>query len=399
MKNLRTTKIAGLFLSIGFACLLSSCDKNDGVVSPESEPVGIISAEQVQYDPQMEAIAKALAASMGEESVRTLIKTEALKKFDGDYDILYQKIGNQNVGGKTLSTLLNENSQKGNEKSRTLPISQFAVQMPLLNIGVPVNAEKWNTSNFEPLVVISPSSVVKDETKLTLVKAYDKAGKVHWLDAKKAPDFPVVVVGLNERVEILANGIASIKKGLIFTNNGEDKKQVELYEDPDGGGGGGGGGTCTAPYFSGIVLKGYNSGNISAIESWFNGGPEIRMTCAYANQNGNSVNIFGETQGNLHNPDRSWVNNTWWDLNDYLFNWQSSYGDLVTFVLWEEDAGTLINIPVTVKGKFLGAEINASFTINISDDNEWIGSFPVYREDFCRNKVFGNNSLYFKLGY
>ena len=399
MKNLRTTKIAGLFLSIGFACLLSSCDKNDGVVSPDSVPVGNISAEQVQYDPQMDAIAKALAASMGEESVRTLIKTEALKKFDGDYDILYQKIGNQNVGGKTLSTLLNENSQKGNEKSRTLPISQFAVQMPLLNIGVPVNAEKWNTSNFEPLVVISPSSVVKDETKLTLVKAYDKAGKVHWLDAKKAPDFPVVVVGLNERVEILANGIASIKKGLIFTNNGEDKKQVELYEDPDGGGGGGGGGTCTAPYFSGIVLKGYNSGNISAIESWFNGGPEIRMTCAYANQNGNSVNIFGETQGNLHNPDRSWVNNTWWDLNDYLFNWQSSYGDLVTFVLWEEDAGTLINIPVTVKGKFLGAEINASFTINISDDNEWIGSFPVYREDFCRNKVFGNNSLYFKLGY
>ena len=92
MKNLRTTKIAGLFLGIGFACLLSSCDKNDGLVSPESEPVGNISGEQVQYDPQMEAIAKALAASMGEESVRTLIKTEALKKFDGDYDILYQKL-------------------------------------------------------------------------------------------------------------------------------------------------------------------------------------------------------------------------------------------------------------------------------------------------------------------
>ena len=37
MKNLRTTKIAGLFLSIGFACLLSSCDKNDSEISqPQS---------------------------------------------------------------------------------------------------------------------------------------------------------------------------------------------------------------------------------------------------------------------------------------------------------------------------------------------------------------------------
>jgi hypothetical protein len=37
MKNLRTIKVAGLFLSIGFACLLSSCDKNDSEVSkPQS---------------------------------------------------------------------------------------------------------------------------------------------------------------------------------------------------------------------------------------------------------------------------------------------------------------------------------------------------------------------------
>jgi Protein of unknown function (DUF3103) len=327
---------------------------------------------------------------MGEESVRTLIKTEALKKFDGDFDILYQNINDKNVGGKTLNALLNENGRK-NGAARTLPISSLVAQMPLLNISVPVNIEKWNTGSFEPLVVVQ--SNIKDESKLKLIKAYDKDGKVHWLDAQKAPDFPVIVVGFNER-NTIENGKAVLRTDLMFSKKPSGAKLLS-----DDSGGGGGSSTCTAPYFSGVVLKGYNSGNLGAIESWFNGGPEIRMTCAYANQSGNSVNIFGQTQGNLHNPDRSWVNNTWWDLNDYLFNWQQSYGDMVTFVLWEEDYGTFINLPVTVKGKFLGSEISSTFTINLSDDNEWIGSFPVYREDFCKNKVFGNNSLYFKLGY
>lgn len=404
MKNLRITKMVSVFSKHSMlACMiaggmlsLNSCDDKSNL-EPSPKSVVTPTLGEIINVNELDEIAKALAASMGDESVRALIKTEALKKFDGDFDILYQKIGDQNVGGKTLNAVLNENGRK-NGASRTVPIAQLAAQMPLLNISVPVNIEKWNTGSFEPLVVIASS--IKDDEKLKLIKAYDKNGKVYMLDAQKAPDYPVIVVGLNERTTF-KNGKVVLRTDLIFPKKPSSARGNNeiIYDGGGSGDGGGGGGTCTALYSSGIVLKGYKSGNISAIESWFNGGPEIRMTCASSDQNGNSVNIFGQTQGNYHNPDRSWVDNTWWDLNDYLFNWQQYYGDMVTFVLWEEDYGTFVNLPVTVKGKFYGVEISSTFTINLSDDNEWIGSFPVYREDFCRDKVFGNNSLYFKLGY
>lgn len=386
--------------------MLSSCDKNDGVVSPESEPVGNISAEQVQYDPQMEAIAKALAASMGEESVRTLIKTEALKKFDGDYDILYQKIGNQNVGGKTLSSLLNENSQKGNEKSRTLPISQFAVQMPLLNIGVPVNAEKWNTSNFEPLVVISPSSVVKDETKLTVVKAYDKAGKVHWLDAKKTPDFPVVVVGLNERVKVLANGQTELKKGLVFASNGEDKKQVELYENPDGGGGGGGGGggtpTCTRPNNSDEYIINIRASNGDAWEGWFDGGPEFTLQIAGASNNtqpnGNNIpQIVGNSFPFNYDNNYHAIEGNGADMNAFLIQWDDNYGGILSYVWREEDTGGPTGFTEPVKIKALGKDIlDTNILMFFSWGADPVGTFPVYRTH-CSPFVYGTPTFNFKI--
>ena len=429
MKNLRTTKIAGLFLSIGFACLLSSCDKNDGVVSPDSVPVGNISAEQVQYDPQMDAIAKALAASMGEESVRTLIKTEALKKFDGDYDILYQKIGNQNVGGKTLNTVLNEYSQKGNGSSRTLPIGQIATQMPLLNISVPVNAEKWNTSNFEPLVVISPSSVVKDETKLTVVKAYDKAGKVHWLDAKKAPDFPVVVVGLNERVQVLANGQTELKKGLVFASNGEDKKQVENEEAIEGGGGSGGGGGSSGPGGGGILGTdgcpvGSNANSIpgggqngvnypngsedyiewlycqdgNAWEGWFDGGPEFYFQGGGANSSVESTSRFTENNIPFYVYNYGDLQGTWGYNCSHtsLGRWLPKHGGIVTHIWYEEDTGTQRTQSEPIRVKYNGQENTTNLNRIVLDNDDRVGTFQMDRDNGpCY--IYGSNTFKYKV--
>ena len=85
---------------------------------------------------------------------------------------------------------------------------------------------------------------VKDESKLKLIKAYDKTGKVHWLDAQKAPEFPVIVVGFNERNEIV-NGKVSMKKGLILgtkkSSAGTSDVNYLLPGDDNGGGGTGGG--------------------------------------------------------------------------------------------------------------------------------------------------------------
>jgi hypothetical protein len=103
MKSLRIAKMVSVFSKRSMlACMmaggmlsLNSCDNKNLEPSPASTfnpvPGEIINDSYSQLD----EIAKALAASMGEESVRTLIKTEALKKFDGDLDILYQNIDNR----------------------------------------------------------------------------------------------------------------------------------------------------------------------------------------------------------------------------------------------------------------------------------------------------------------
>lgn len=120
MKSLRIAKMVSVFSKRSMlACMiaggmlsLNSCDKNNLEPNPADaiNPTSGVVAN-ANYS-ELEEIAKALAASMGDESVRALIKTEALKKFDGDFDILYQNIDDKNAGGKTLNAILNENGRK-----------------------------------------------------------------------------------------------------------------------------------------------------------------------------------------------------------------------------------------------------------------------------------------------
>jgi len=397
MKNLWTTKIAGLFLSIGFVYLLSSCGKNDGLVSPESEPVEVAIIDDGNYDPVLEEVAKAVAGSINEVSMRVFIKGEALKKFDGDYDILYRNVHDKIINGRSVESIFSTSTRNNTARTAPLDLDKVLAKYPLLNISVPVNAEKWDVNSYEPLVAIMPN--IRDESKLDKIKAFDKDGNTHWLDAQKAPNVPVVVVSINERTFLQPNGIVALKTGFVKTAVKNGRANYEELPDPYNGGGGGNGTPCTAPYSSSIRLKGYNSRNISAIESWANGAPEIRMVCSFVNQSGTKTDIIGG-EGNLHEPNyRSMVDNVWWNFSDYLFNWQSSYGDMITFVLKEEDVGTIINLPVTIKGKFSGVEVSLSTTITARDNDEHIGTFPVSREDFCDGQVYGNYSLYFKLGY
>jgi len=85
------------------------------------------------------------------------------------------------------------------------------------------------------------------------IKAYDTEGNIHWLNAKEQPDFPVIVIGLNERTIETANGNVVLKSSnTSFTKIAKNKAtqpgtKAEYYEDPnDGGSSGGGGGPASS---------------------------------------------------------------------------------------------------------------------------------------------------------
>jgi hypothetical protein len=143
---------------------------------------------------RLKYFAKALAKNLTNPGACKLLKHEIGKKFDGDYDVLWEMVKDSDIPGrdkfrKVVGNRFGEGS--------FLSIDEIE-NVPLLQISLPVNFEKWDGE--EPiLVAYTPLTI--DDIEVEEIYAYDSEGNEHVLDAKTPPDFPVIIVGLNERVE------------------------------------------------------------------------------------------------------------------------------------------------------------------------------------------------------
>lgn len=381
---------------------LTSCDPNGPEPVNTSDQFEVKNTSMSDYDEQLDEIAQALARSLSNESMRRLVKSEASKKIDGDYNILYEAIDNKLVGGRTVRQVLAA-AQSDSPSARTMPVNSLTQQLPLLNIAVPVNIDKWDVSEFTPMV-----AVLNSKGDSQLIKAFDKDGKVHWLNAKKAPDFPVIVIGQSERYILSAIGLPELKRGLMPTDTKGANLRLEMDDytnDPNDYPGNepsnpsSGSGDCNNMTLLNITLTGWYSGNLSAIEAWPRGKPEIRMRAFGATTSGVKVDVYGDpVRGNLWKPNsRDDVNQRWWNLNDYLFYWNvGSYGEEVTFILHEEDGGSPTNISIPIEYKNGGITASTTITFRVDDGDDYVGYFP-RRLPFCSGSTIGNETLKFKI--
>ena len=141
----------------------------------------------------MAEFAKALSSVISEnQDARELIKTEALKKFDKNYDILWDEIKDKSIGSCTLREAI---AQKTSNEF----IMQAETKVPLLNILFPeirmfdVSPEKYSSSDAELPVV-----VVNNDKNLMFY-----AGKLtDEIKKGDVPAFNVLVVNENTRVEV-----------------------------------------------------------------------------------------------------------------------------------------------------------------------------------------------------
>lgn len=136
----------------------------------------------------------ALVKVLGQnEEVRSLIKEEALKQIDFDYDVLYCLIKDKQLkNGVTLEEYL--------EKYLTSDeLKCIHKQLPTLTLFVPTLPENsfsvhsWNTIDELPAVAVK----VSDNND---VKIYYGNGETEVFPADIIPGFPVVVVKENERI-------------------------------------------------------------------------------------------------------------------------------------------------------------------------------------------------------
>ncbi|MBG6112002.1 hypothetical protein IWX84_002897 [Flavobacterium sp. CG_9.10] len=166
-----------------------------------------------------ESLANALLAN---KDLRRLVKEEALKQFDKDYDVMYQLVKNKSLmptdyngisNGKVAKSTLITSSQATTFRQALLPffkneaeLIEIEQKLPLLSIFVPelplgyFSAETWdvNDENQVPDVAFRLNTTND-------VPVIGKDGKNYVIEAALTPGFPIIVIKENERMRVKQN--------------------------------------------------------------------------------------------------------------------------------------------------------------------------------------------------
>jgi len=140
--------------------------------------------------------AKTLARALTDKEVRSLIRQEAIRMFDKDYDVLYGF--SKEVTGSNGKTLHEQIAAYAKDKQA---FNELVNATPLLTIYVPqlenFDAAKWDTDKQAPIVAVRN---LDDKQNGRPLLAYDADGNEIKLSYSVKPDRPLVVVKENERV-------------------------------------------------------------------------------------------------------------------------------------------------------------------------------------------------------
>lgn len=180
-----------LLLSLGLA--FQSCKKEDvlGERFPEKDFTAL-SSEAIQVNTLQTAFAKTLASALqAEPALRTFLKQEANKKFNGDADVLYLF-----VKDKLLADGLSFHQHLA--KYGAAQLEEIEAKSPLLTIFVPTlpsgfSPDTWNATTEVPVVAVSLRGS-------NTVPYYDATGKEQLVPEGAIPGFPTLVIKQNERV-------------------------------------------------------------------------------------------------------------------------------------------------------------------------------------------------------
>lgn len=356
MKN-NFKKIALLALSITLlGIVFSGCEKQSLnfeeetiLLIPEKHEIILKSQQKQELDLDFEKklLSIIVAKSLLNIEFRNLLKEEAMKQFDGDYDILYQNVKNVNfTKGKTIEDFLFENylTEKGKTSDATKEnFNRIISLIPDFQISIPVNCDKWNSNTEIPLVTYIPYDF--DEQTTQFVKAFDFKGNVYILPVGQTPNVPVIVIGSNERINIQP------------TNDEPTITQTSKLTRADG---------------MKEILKELKFTNLSYYESWLQGKPEIELS------------IFASDKTKIKTwtvvPKREDVDNVYKEYNSYLIRWYfGSYGDFLIYCWVELDGGGTTTTTYTYKDPNTG--LTTTITTTGSERDDKIGCSPVHKND------------------
>lgn len=189
-------KVLLLLLSVAFfSCTSTDVEEFDGNTTSTTTLTrcGQEELDDEQKEAYLSDFASVLSKAVYErKDVRALLKSEAVKQFDKNYDILYANIMDEDINGQTLHDILAEYSS---EKV----ISEIENKMPLLNILFPkISMFDVIPENYNPEDNEIPVAVSKD----TITSLYFNGECTDNLQKGEIPSFYVFVVNENSRVDV-----------------------------------------------------------------------------------------------------------------------------------------------------------------------------------------------------
>ncbi len=194
---------------------------NDNLSGSVNKTTLSIENDTIKSHELLEDFSKALSSALNSSvELRRLIKNEALKMFDYDYDVLYLSINTYKLSsGKTVDELM----ELYIDTSKLELVKQ---KYPTLTIFVPVlpdnsfSAESWNPEDEIPYTALR----VENSND---IMAYG-IEKEFLIPSNEIPKYPILVIKLNERI-ISVNKVQK-KKYLSACNTIDDTDIVFLSD-------------------------------------------------------------------------------------------------------------------------------------------------------------------------
>lgn len=199
---------------LGMVLFLLSCNNEHEVDVTKTE------TESFNNETLKTDFARALVKVLSENrEARSLIKNEALKRFNHDYDVVYLLINETTLeGGKTFEDLMLKYIDYETLKLIKKTIPTLTLFVPSLPDNI-FSAELWNIDSEIPQVAIR-------STKTNDVPMIDASGEEWILESQYIPLFPVVVVKENERIVWNPNATKTLKSSV-----GKSTSFAFIHED------------------------------------------------------------------------------------------------------------------------------------------------------------------------
>ena len=287
--------------------------------------------------------AMAVAKSLKHPEICQTLKKKISEKFDGDYDVLWEQIKNTQISGQEMREMVNS---RFSDRTKQILTMEMIEKVPLLQVSLPVNFDNWDG---ESTILVAYTPLTIDDMEWEEINAYDSNLKEYMLDAKTEPDYPVMVVGINERSnegeEATTNTLA--KSVSVASSSHESGDNEWLYKFRFTGG-------DRDPWPLGdgevyVVSSGTLKGKTSRGPTW------------------NLVNL-GDGDDDLED-------NHTYTLNRLLFCWHTDdWGDAVGFGVLERDGDDH-------DWKIKSISENYSVEIVNTSNDDFIGSYIRHRFD------------------